>query len=321
MAKSSWGYGRNRTPLPRWAGYALLAVLAVGTIIAVVLAMMHLRVDNPNAGTIPDGSVIVTPEPTPEVEEPTEVEEPEPEPEPDFVAPAMQRLLAASASEGHLLRASVGSCDAAGVLEVSTDSGANWQQGSLAGVGFTQLLQLGAAEPTIDRLVGMNAECQPATAWSFIGGIDWGLEEGAPAWYIDPSNASSVMTPAGAQTVACAAVGLASAAERAIVLCPDATVSVTYDSGASWSAPVAVPNASAVGVTPQSFVVASVGEAECSGVRTRTFDGAAASSPGGCADVGGAGGGNLAVSGDSSSLYLWAGDAFLRSGDLGGSWG
>ena len=76
----------------------------------------------------------------------------------------------------------------------------------------------------------------------------------------------------------------------------------------------------AVGATPSQFVVASAAEPECAGVRTRTFDGAALGAPGGCVDVADAGGGNTAVAGSDTELYLWAGTAFLRSADAGGSW-
>jgi len=63
-----------------------------------------------------------------------------------------------------------------------------------------------------------------------------------------------------------------------------------------------------------------VAEADCAGVRTRVFDGVSLGEPGICLDITNAGGGNMALAGDDQVLYLWAGDAFLRSADLGRSW-
>lgn len=309
--------GRSQQPVPKWVATLVITALSLIAIVAVVLAMAHLNANNPNAGQLPSGSQdLETPEPTPE---PAPV--PEPSPEPEFESPTMARLLAASATPGHLLRAQVGSCTAGGgAVEVSTDSGATWTNGSLAKTEIAQVLQLNGVEPAVDRLVGLDADCEPVTAWSFIGGVDWGVEDAAATWYLDPTDARMVQTPSGAQPLACDAVGLSSLGDRALVLCEDSTVMSSADAGATWSAPVAAPNGVAVGIAPATFVVVSVGESECAGVRTRMFDGNALGEAGACVDVSGAAGGNLAIAGDDTALYLWAGDSFLRSNDLGASW-
>ena len=320
MAGRVWRRGDGT--LPRWVSLGLLGVLAVVTLIVTVLAMGQLRTDNPNAGRVPQASVKTAPasEPTPE---------PEPVPEP-VQSPTMQRLLAVSAQEAHLLRSQVGACpDPVAVLEYSEDGGESWRAGSLVNAGATRLLQLNGDSPDTDRFVAQDAACAVLHARSFVSGADWEPEEAGDAWYLDPGDvtaaATVVHTPSGVQTLPCQAVGLASQASRAAVLCLDSAVTVSADAGASWSAPVAVPYGSAVGVTPSIFLVASFGEAagsaECAGVRVRGFDGASLGEAGACVDAADAAGGNLALAGDDSVIYLWAGSVFLRSNDLGKSWG
>lgn len=299
--------------MPRWVSLGLLGVLAIVTVIVTLLAMGQLRPENPNAGTVPQASVKPTPqsEPTPE---------PEPAPEP-VQSPVMQRLLAVSAQEGHLLRAQVGACpDPAGVLEYSEDGGVSWRAGSLVNAGATRLLQLNGDNPDTDRFVAQDAACAVLHARSFVSGADWEPEEAGDAWYLDPGDNTVAHTPNGSQTLPCQAVGLASQASRAAVLCLDSAVTVSADGGASWSAPVTVPNGAAVGVTPASFLAASVGEPECAGVRTRVFDGAALGEAGACLDVMGVSDGHLALAGDTTVIYLWGGDVFVRSADWGRSW-
>lgn len=304
---------RPGQPLPRWVAYSSLGVLAVGALFVTWLAVNTSGAENPEAGTVPRASV------KPLQEEP---EEPAPEPAPEVApAPAMQRLLAVSADAGHLLRAQVGACpEPAGGLEVSFDSGVSWESGSLVNAGATRLLQLDGAIAGTDRLVAQNTACEVVQARSFVGGADWEPEEAGAAWYLDPVDAAVAHTPSGAQALPCQAVGFASHGSRAAALCSESAVTVSADGGASWSALAPIPNAAAVGVTPSGFIVASLGEAECVGVRTRSFDGSTLSEPGTCLDVTGAEGGNIALAGDDNVGYLWAGDAFVRSSELGRSW-
>lgn len=309
--------GRKR--LPSWVSIGLLAVLTVATVVVVVLATMHMRSPVPNAGSVPEASV--------EVEQPTPEPAPEPEPqpapeEPIAVSPVSQRLLAVAADDTHILRATIGSCtDPAGVLETSFDGGATWQPGSTAAIGATKLLQIDTTNSGMDQLVALDAECELVLARSFIGGVDWAqIDEGA-SWFIDQSNASALSTPNGTQVLPCEAAGLASAGARAIVLCQDSTITVSEDTGLTWSAPIAVPQGAAVGVTPTSYLVASVAEPECAGIRSRTFDGSALSEAGACIDRSDAGDGNIAITGGANGSFIWVGDAVLRSGDLGQTWG
>ena len=306
--------------MPKWLGITVLSVLAIITVAVVMLATLHMRAEIPNAGSLPEGSEPAAVEPTPEPEP-----EPEPTPEPPVeepvVAPVSQRLLAVTADEAHLLRAYIGACpEPVGIIESSFDNGASWQQGSTAAIGATKILQFETITPSMDRLVALGSDCEVVHARSFIGGVDWASNDAVGAWYVDQTDAAAIMTPSGPQTLPCEAVGLASADARAIVLCKDSTLTVSTDLGATWVQPVAVPHGAAVGTTPAGFIVASVAEPECAGVRTRTFDGAALGEPGVCVERDDAGDGKIAVTGSASASYLWAGDAFLRSSDQGQTW-
>lgn len=171
------------------------------------------------------------------------------------------------------------------------------------------------------RFVSLNTECQPQLSRSFVGGIDWGPDEEISfAWYLDQSDASVVHTPSGAQTLPCSGVGLSSTGESAIALCSDASITLSQDAGVSWTAPIAVPNAGAVGTTDGGFVVASADEPECAGVRVRDVSAGTVGEPGQCLSAQGAGSGNTAVSGRAGELFLWAADRFVRSVDGGATW-
>lgn len=303
----------KRTGLLAIVGLALLAVIAVGL---TAVAFSGSR------GTESDTSLI-TPAP-PVVEETPQEPEPEAEPEPEPVpsAAAVQRLLVASETPGHLLRATVGECtEPAGVIEVSFNGGADWSQATTADVLSTKILQLDASMADMVRFVSLDTQCQPQLSRSFVGGLDWGPdEEIAFVWYLDQNDSSVVHTPGGAQPLPCSGVGLSSMGERAIALCSDTSITVSRDAGVSWTAPVAVPNAAAVGITDAGYVVASANEHECVGVRLRLVSGNGVGEPGQCLAVEGASGGNVAVSSRAGEIFLWAADRFVRSADGGATW-
>lgn len=309
---------RRRTPIPRSVSLTLLGALAALAVVAVAFAATQLNGTPPNAGELPEGSVVEpTAQPEPEPQEPEVVEEPA------FASPAAQRILAASADPGHMLRAYVGACpDPAGSIEISFDSGATWQIGSLAGEDVSRILQFDASAPELDRAVVLNENCDVYVLRSFISGVDWDPEPvEEPSWFVDPSDANLVQTPTGAASqLPCNAVAFSSAASRAIVLCSDSTVTVSTDAGEQWSSPVAVPNGVSVGASSDAFLVASGAESECAGVRTRVFDGAALGEPGTCLEGEEGLNGEIAVAGGADSWFLWVGDRFARSGDQGVTW-
>lgn len=307
----------NGPKLPRWALLTLLAALAVVTVIVVTVAATQARTASDNAGTVPPS---VLPEPAPK---PEPTEEPEPE-APAFVSPVAQRILAVSETDSDfLMRAWVGSCpDPAGALEVSVDGGASWQSGVIASVDARRLLSLAPTGDIVRFTSQAGPDCETLTARSFVAGTSWEADPEPPViWFIDPANSTVVSTPAGTQTLPCEVVGLSAASTRGIALCNDATVMVSEDDGASWSSPLAVPNAVAVGTVAGGFAVASYSEADCVGTQTRAILGGVLSEPGGCIVGVGSTDGTTAIAGGGSAWMLWAGDSMWFSNDAGSTWG
>lgn len=298
----------------------ILSVSGLALLAAVAMVLTFLAVTN--SGGAESNTQLIAPSP-PKVEEvPEPAEEPEPEPEPVASAVAVQRLLAVGETPGHILRASVGECaEPIGVIEVSFNGGADWAQATTADVSSTKILQLDASQANVARFVSLDGNCQPQLSRSFVGGVDWEPDDAlAFAWYLDSADSAIVHTPNGAQALPCSGVGLSSVEEKAIALCSDASVTVSSDSGATWSAPFAAPNAAAVGATDAGFVVASVDGPDCSGVRVRSVTGDAVGEPGECLVAESAGSGNTAISGRNGELFLWSANQFVRSVDGGVTW-
>lgn len=304
--------GKN-TKVYALAGLALVAVVAI---VLALLAVTQGRNGVDTAGTVPTLTPATTAPPEPE---PTPEPEPEPLPEPP-TAPVTQRLLSVS-PDGTILRAWVGSCEAPGALEVSFDGGASWVSGAAETIPATRIMNIDASDPTITRLASLTPACAPQVSRSFVGGTSWEPDPGAATWFIEPTNPWVVSSPAGGHQLPCEAVNLSASGARAIVLCADSSVTISADTGASWSTPVTIPKGVAVGTTSGNFIVASHGEPDCpSGVRTRLFDGATFSDAGGCVEAPDSGEGQAALAGNDSATLLWAGAALLTSTDFGVSW-
>lgn len=305
----------KRNLLVALGGLSFLAVAAV--------ALTAFALNASNLSTS-DTELITPPTPTAEVTPEPEEVDPEPEltPESSASAVSVQRLLVTGASPGHLIRATVGACtDPVGVIEVSVNDGVDWTQAQTADVGSTEILQFDATQTGIVTMVSLGADCLPQSSRSFVGGVDWELDESLGfSWFVEPTDHTVVSTPIGQQPLPCSAAGLASRGDRAIALCDDSTVTVSYDSGASWSNPGAVPNAAAVGMTDEGFVVASTNEGDCVGVQVRNVVGATFGNPGQCFAVEGSSDGNTALDGRAGELFLWTADRFVRSADEGTTW-
>ena len=239
------------------------------------------------------------------------------------LTPAPERTLAVGSRPNHLIRGAVGSCGAgAASLEVTSNGGATWQAASLTGLGDTQILSLDTNDPGVMRMVYLDSACSPQLARSFVGGTDWELTKGVEAaWYLNPTEPASANTPSGKVALPCSAVSLTATAERGIALCDDASVAVTEDFGASWSAPLAIAGAVAVALNGPAFAVATAGVDECAGVQTRTLVRGQLGAAGQCLS-GEAPSGKVSLAGSAASgeLYLWAGDRLARSVDGGTSW-
>ncbi|MBG6214630.1 hypothetical protein RCH23_002455 [Cryobacterium sp. CAN_C3] len=163
--------------------------------------------------------------------------------------------------------------------------------------------------------------------------------------------------PAPCDTVVALAPGFADAdADAAAVLCADARVFATTDAAASWSAPLTVPGALTLTATTGGYIAMAAGAATSSAEQTATP--AATADPATClglsvidlsidpageiagetagdaaadltaatagcyvtADAPATLAGNIAVASADGTLWLWIGDATLRSTDAGRTW-
>lgn len=302
-------------PRSRALTIAGLALLAVAAIVLSLLAVNAQR-NGVEPTELAPPPVFLEDEPA---EEEGEEEEAEPEPAPASVSPPT-RLLAVGAEPGQLMRATMGECGVTpGSVQVSIDNGVDWTESSLANLTGTAIRQIDASDATISRLAFLDTDCQPQLAHSYIGGIDWAVTpDVGPIWYMTDIPSTSAFTPTGTSELPCTAVSMAGSNARAVALCDDEGVTVSEDSGATWSTPVRVPGAIAAGLNAEGYLVAAANEGECVGVQTRTFSGATSGEPGACIEASVTR--EIAVAGSEGNQYLWVGDRFLGSNDGGESW-
>lgn len=303
-------------PRSRALTIMLIALLAIAAFSLTILAVLAQRPGE--APRQPEQPPMFE---TPQTAPPPATEEPPAEALPP-AAVAPQRVLAVGAEPGHLLRSTAGACGAdPSAMQVSFDQGESWDDASLNDLPGAIVRQVDASDGAIARLAYLDEACALQFARSYVGGTDWEPDTaaGASLWYIGHDPSAEVQAPAGAAALPCTAVAISGAGSRGIALCDDASVTVSENSGETWTAPLPVPGAAAVGLTSDAFVVASAGEAECTGVRTRTLAGNTLSEPGACLDAA-AHPGQLAVAADTGFLYLWAGESFARSNDGGQTW-
>jgi len=306
----------NHKPHSRAWAIGGLAVLAVAAVAVTAVAM--------GSSNDADAPTELAPAPTFSAPTPTPTPTPTPEPEPEApvaVAAVPNRILSASDEPALLLRAMSPGCgDGNGLVEVSFDDGANWQEALTTNSAGASLKQINANDSSLIRITFADDSCQPQQARSFTGGLNWEPDEsGESLWMLDGSSATRAWTPAGEVSLPCEAVSLVGAGQRAIALCNDSGVTVSEDGGSNWAAPVAVPAASAVGVAANGFIVASTAEPGCEGVRTRILTNGSLGEPGGCVESGAAAE-DVAIAASPSALYLWLGDQLVRSYDGGFAW-
>ena len=259
--------------------------------------------------------------------------------------PATRILAAVSATVAW--RAVSGICpDPLAAPEVSTDAGATWTSTDAnRPTEVTALQSISASNGSVAEFVGFaQSDCSAQVVRTFVGGDNYSsLKDAADtAWYVDPANRAEVHGPNGLQPAPCdAVVALApGSGDEAAVLCADANVFATTDAAATWSAPLAVPGALTLTATPDGYLALAAGAADAqpiAGADTDTsclglsvIDLSAATDTGdltatttGCYDTAEAPAtlaGNVAVAVADDTLWLWIGDATVRSTDAGQTW-
>lgn len=295
-----------------------LVIAGLGALAVAALTLTAAAVMSQRGGA---DSAEVAPAPTFATPKPQTEPAPEPTAEPVSIE-APQRILTAGEEPGHLLRAQLAPCAAGdGTIEVSFDDGATWQPALVTDMPGAAIRQLDAHDSTITRATFVDETCQPAGVRSFTGGTAWEPDEPAVSvWALQNDNAAAAWSPQGATALPCTAVSLIGETSRAIALCSDTSVTTSADAGATWSQPITVSGANAVGVTQSGFIIASLhSDDECVGVRTSLLTGGQLEAAAGCL-AGEFAPTSIAVSGSATTQYLWAGDQLFRSLDTGVSW-
>lgn len=303
--------------------------LAVFLLIDIGLVAFALTATHPPASA---GTVAAAPTSTPSPAEPVEASPPVEVPPAETTATATvvpTRILAAL-DDSTAWRATTGGCPATSAdPELTTDSGSTWEGFNASDeTGASAILAINVANADTMSLVTLDdTDCAPQLVTTFVAGDAWKAypDRVAAEWYINPATPGTVHTPGGDVAAPCAAVSAIAATDNAAaaVLCLDASVVTTLDSGTTWSEPAVVPGAAALAATTEGYAVAVANPAGCTGVSlvsvsqegtlVPTADTAclpATVNPGETA---------ISVAADST-VWLWAGDAFGRSTDGGLSW-
>lgn len=348
--------GRKRSRAPRdgsrrriWAYVAIALFL----ILDAFLVLTALNANRADAETVPVAATQVsatpnataTPTPSPTVAAAVTVSP----------VPATRILSAVSSTVAW--RAVTGICpDPLADPEVSTDAGATWT--TTDAHTPTQVTALQSIDPTngsVAELLGFaQTDCSAQVVRTFVGGDNYSSadDELDTAWYVDPASRAELHGPDGAVAAPCdSVVALAPGrdTDAAAVLCADARIFTTADAAASWSAPLTVPGALTLTATSGGYVALAAGAGSVAAQPTATP--AATATPASClglsvidlgvdsADPAGAPtatatgcyvtaeapaelAGNIAVASAAAddTLWLWIGDATVRSTDAGQTW-
>lgn len=261
--------------------------------------------------------------------------------------PAVRLLSAASGTAAW--RATTGGCPTTSAApEFSTDSGATWITTDATGPTDVAALQsINALSESVAEFVGLDGEtCAPQFVKTFVGGDNYSSypRQLDTAWYVDPTDRSEVHGPDGFQPAPCDAIvalSAGSADDGAAVLCADARIFATTDAAASWSAPLTVVGALTLTATDGGYSAFAAGAATdgatptdaadptvCLGLSVielslDTIGGDLTATTSGCYVTDEAPAvlaGNIAVAAADSTLWLWIGDATVRSTDAGRTW-
>lgn len=302
---------------------ARVATIAIIALVVVDVGLVALALA-PRAGPDEGSARVVVEEPSPAPPESAAPEqEAEPDPEPDEVVAAPLRRLLDASSPTEAWRLETGDCPAdGGLVQRTTDGGQTWEDIDVEQDAFVRVKTQSSSTAF---LVAVEDEgCAPVFLGTTTGGQEWAVQPGSleVAWYVEPVDATAVHSPEGVQPGPCGAdvVDLAPVSSTgAGLLCPDGRVLTTDDAAVSWDELVAVPGAVAVTDSGQGYLAAALGTQGCDGVQV-VRAGPEAPEPLGCAPTP-AEPGQVAISSAGDSVWVWAGDEVLVSGDGGRTWG
>ncbi|MDY7540921.1 hypothetical protein [Cryobacterium sp. 5B3] len=227
-------------------------------------------------------------------------------------------------------RAQTGACPtAAATPELTTDSGVTWKKTDATGpTKVTALQRLTVTSESTVEFVGLaKADCAPQFVKTFVTGDNYSSypDKLAGTWYVDPADRATVQSPGGAKKAPCDAVVTLAVRDtkNAAALCADGRAFSTTDAAATWSASDTLPGTVTLTDTTTGYLAAAVGRSGCAGVQILTLKPSLESAVSGCYPTPSPAQslpGNVALSGASGTLWLWAGDALGRSSDGGATW-
>lgn len=273
----SGGSWRGSRGLPFALVIALVAALALAVILLSYMALAGVGHNNAEGLPAKPGAPTELPtftesDPaTDDAIDPTDAAEPSPEPEPISLAVPTRQI--AAIDEATLVRAEVGSCDAPGSVEFSSDGGVTWSLSeSFAQAGATQILRILPTRANLIQVVALDADCDPLIYRTENQGGTWLSPISAVgAWYLDPADPERIGGPDGVLDLPCTALSLVATADRAAAICDDSTVIETADRGFSWSEPAEVEGILAIGLSDDGYVAALGADDSCDGARVASL--------------------------------------------------
>jgi hypothetical protein len=236
-----------------------------------------------------------------------------------------QRLLAAINADV-AWRGVVGSCpDGQSELEYTVDGGESWEVVDPAGTtDANTLVRLVPASSTEAHVVTLDDECSPQLLRTFVAGEAWEdyTSSLGSYWYVGPADRANVHSPYGTIPGPCGSVVAVAprSSSEALVLCADQALFETRDAGAEWSTAISVSGAVAIDASNGGYVVAVAAQADCAGVSVVALTDGLPSAALGCSGDGSPDGQTSLAVADDDTLWLWAGEHFLRSTDGGETW-
>ena len=272
-----------------FGGLALLALLIVDVVLIVLATGAHVA----------PPAVTGTPAATAPADLPASTPSGSSSPTPTEASPEEATRLIAAVDGTRAWRATVGTCDAPGMFELTSDGGATWAPAGLQVSGPVLAL-----EPSADGRRGIavvgDSQCAPVAHRTFTAAVGWEQHpEQRVGSYIAPDG-QLVLT--GAPTPApCDPVSGVTAAGGGVVLC--GTEALARNGAGDW-VPIA-QGVAAVGPADEGVAVALSGDASCDGLAV----GVAVAGALQTACSGAAEDADLAVSAAGGQVWVWAGDA------------
>lgn len=293
-----------------------MALAALGVVTVLLVGILVERQQDLTVATDPGSSATSAAAPS---EDPSERAKPTTEPSPQQTktssSTATSRVTDARGSV--ILHATSSPC-----AEASAPATLTLRQGE-----STQTLQIDTLRTitglqVIDadrlRLVGGDFDCQSVAMSSEDGGATWQRDDDFAFWSLVPDDERGLVHAGGTATAPCEAVTVSGIdLSVARVLCQDARVFGTADSGEEWVVLGRAPSALGASYAGPAIGFALVEEPDCDGIAVhRTSDGGATWESVHCAAVEGP----WAISSNNALVAVVGERAFELSDDAGDSW-